>query len=180
MNYYLNIKINAKEKSNRFLNKAYNQVHNALVSINSSSIGVSFPEFNLTLGRIIRLHGSKEDLEKVLNSEPMQSIESCTIFAISPIPENCSSFVRTSRIQPKLSNSKFNRLVKRGSISQENKKKYRTNMLQSSIDNPFVLLQSGSNKNVYKRFFKIEKIHSLESGTFDSFGTSKNASVPAF
>lgn len=174
------MKMNQKMKTNTILNQVYTNIHKALVSIQSSNIGVSFPEYKIVLGSIVRLHGTKEELEKLMNTDIMKSLNDCNVSEISAVPENCNCYIKTSRIQSKMSNSKLNRLVRRGSISEDDKKKYKIKMLQSSMSNPFILMRSESNKNFYKRFFQIEKIDSLESGSFDSFGTSQIASVPCF
>ena len=172
--------MNKNIKTNVALQKVYSSVHKALVSIQSSNIGVSFPEYKIVLGSTVRLHGTKEELEKLMNTDIMKSLNDCNVSEILEVPESCDSYIKTSRVQSKMSNSKLNRLVRRGSISEDDKKKYKIKMLQSSMSNPFILMRSESNKNFYKRFFQIKKIDSLESGNFDSFGTSQIASVPCF
>ena len=180
MDYYVDLKMNKNVRTNVALEKTYANVHKALTSIPSSNIGVSFPEYKVVLGSVIRLHGTKEELEKFMDTDAMKSLDNCNASKILKVPENCDSFVKTSRIQSVMSNSKLNRLVRRGSISEDEKKAYKIKMLQSSMSNPFILMKSGSNKNFYKRFFQIEKVDRLNSGTFDSFGTSQIASVPCF
>jgi len=180
MNYYVDLKINQNKKTNTILSELYAKIHNTLVSIRSSCIAISFPKYKIILGDMIRLHGTKEELEQLMNTDIMKSLSDCSISSILEAPKDCTSYVKTSRVQSKMSNSKLNRLVRRGSISEEDKKKYKIKMLQSSMSNPFILIRSGSNKNFYKRFFQIEKVKNLESGTFDTFGTSKDASVPCF
>jgi CRISPR-associated endonuclease Csy4 len=183
MTHYVDIKLKPTDtmKANVILNSIYAELHKALHSMGSDSIGVSFPEHSLILGKTIRLHGTEENLKELMDSNWIEDRASlCFVSSINKIPENCQSFVKTSSIQPRMSQSKFRRLVKRGSISKEEEKKYKIKMLQSSIDKPFMVLKSASNNNTYKRFFVISKTESLIEGSFDSFGTSKIASVPSF
>jgi len=182
MTHYVDVKIKptAQMKANILLDEAYTKLHLALHSLNSSSIGVSFPEYELVLGETIRLHGTEESLKELMDSNWLGDSSFYSATAINNVPENCSSFVKTARIQPKMSKSKFNRLVKRGSISKDEAKKYKIKMLQSSINNPFVVLKSASNQNMYRRYFEISKAEEKIEGSFDHFGISKTASLPNF
>jgi len=112
MDYYVDLKMNKNVRTNVALEKTYANVHKALTSIPSSNIGVSFPEYKVVLGSVIRLHGTKEELEKFMDTDAMKSLDNCNASKILKVPENCDSFVKTSRIQSVNGlTSKLNRLV---------------------------------------------------------------------
>jgi len=80
-----------------------------------------------------------------------------------------------------MTEAKLRRLIKRGTISQEDVKKYKIKMMQGGLENPYVELKSGSNGQFHRRFLEFGEI-SLEQikGEFDLFGLSKEATIPWF
>ena len=80
-----------------------------------------------------------------------------------------------------MTQSKLNRLIKRGSISQEQVKEYRTKMFTKGLDNPYVELVSGSNGQKHRRYIEFGPLLANPTeGAFDQFGLSKTATVPWF
>ena len=80
-----------------------------------------------------------------------------------------------------MSKAKLNRLLKRGSIQQDQVKAYVAKMFQQGISNPYLELESASNGHKHRRYIALGTIiDSPTSGTFDQFGLSKDASIPWF
>lgn len=183
MKYYIDIRLfpNKEIRENILLNQVYTAFHKRLYELKSTQIGVSFPEYKLKLGRLFRIHGDKEALEKLIEKEWLGKYASfCKITKIEKIPENIQ-YRTVSRIQQNMTEAKLRRLIKRGTISEEECKQYRIKMLEGGLDNPFVELVSMSNGQLHRRFIKFGELQSTEiQGEFDFFGLSKTATIPWF
>ena len=67
MNYYVDIQVqpDAEMRVNVLLNMLYTKLHKTLHTLKASDIGVSFPQYRVTLGKTLRIHGNKERLEGI-------------------------------------------------------------------------------------------------------------------
>lgn len=69
MNKYIELTVNNDQAipSYVLMSAVFEQIHLALVSMNSSQIGISFPvATNKYIGNKIRLHGSEESLTAIM------------------------------------------------------------------------------------------------------------------
>ena len=183
MNYYIDIKLTPKKeiRENILLNQVYTVFHKRLYDLKSSDIAVSFPEYRLKLGRLFRIHGKKETLEKLQEKDWLGKYkEYCKVSQIEKIPE-AVKYRTVSRIQQNMTEAKLRRLIKRGTIPEEDIKKYRIKMFQGGLDNPYVELVSMSNGQLHRRFIEFGEIQDSEvTGEFDLFGLSKSSTVAWF
>jgi len=182
MDYYVDIRLLPKKemRENILLNQVYSSFHKRLYDLKSTTIGVSFPEYKLKLGRLLRIHGRKEDLERLQESDWLGKYEFCKVGAITVVPENVK-YRTVSRVQQNMTEAKLRRLIKRGSISDEDVKKYRIKMYEGGLDNPFVELVSMSNGQRHRRFIEFGEFEDVcIEGKFDLFGLSKTATIPWF
>ena len=183
MDYYLDIRLMPKKemRENVLLNQIYSAFHKRLYDLKSTTIGVSFPEYKLKLGRLLRIHGSKEDLERLGEKDWFGKYKDfCKVGTITVVP-NDVKYRTVSRVQQNMTEAKLRRLIKRGSISDEEVKKYRIKMYEGGLDNPFVELVSISNGQRHRRFIEFGKLENTEKrGEFDLFGLSTMATVPWF
>jgi len=183
MNHYIDvlIKPDAEMRENYLLNKVYSKLHKALVDLKSSDVGVSFPQYEIILGKILRLHGSEIKLSELQATNWLGGLSGyCNVSGIEPIP--CDVLYRTvSRKQSTMTEAKLRRLVKRGSIGDSELKSYRAKMFAKGLDNPYLELESGSNGHNHRRYLQFGELaaESVE-GLFDQFGLSKTATVPWF
>ncbi|MGD9718650.1 MAG: type I-F CRISPR-associated endoribonuclease Cas6/Csy4 [Sulfurimonadaceae bacterium] len=183
MDYFIEMKLqkNSVLRPNVLLNNVYTQVHRRLYDMQCTTIGVSFPDYRIILGQRVRLHGSLDELKRFLSIDWLGDLKKyCTIGDIEKVPPNVQH--RTiSRVQSTMSQSKLRRLIERGTINEEDVKKYKIEMLKKGLDNPYVELVSGSNGKLHRRYLQIgEPQNESVSGEFDSFGLSKQATVPWF
>jgi CRISPR-associated endonuclease Csy4 len=67
MNRYLDVKIkpDAETPENWLLNKVYTKLHKAIFDISATDIGVSFPQVEIKLGDVIRIHSIQDGLNKL-------------------------------------------------------------------------------------------------------------------
>jgi len=188
MTYYIDIRLNPNKeiKENVLLNQVYTTFHKRLYDLKSNTIGVSFPEYRLKLGRLFHIHGSKEALEKLQSKEWLAKYaDYCKVSTIKVIPDEVKH--RTiSRVQQNMTEAKLRRLIKRakegkGNFNEEDIKKYRIKMFQGGLDNPYVELKSMSNGQLHRRFIEFGELQANETkGEFDLFGLSKVSTIPWF
>lgn len=183
MDSYLEVtlKPDAEMRENVLLNKVYTKLHKALVTLNSDCIGVSFPKYQVLLGRVIRLHGNSAMLRDLTSLNWLGGLAGyCQVSEIQDVPKECQ-YRTISRIQSTMTQSKLKRLNKRGSISEAAVKTYKAKMLAKGLDNPYLELESSSNGHKHRRYLCFGEIKKdAVDGTFDQFGLSKTATVPWF
>ncbi len=183
MDHFVNIKIKSDDemRENVLLNKIYTKLHKALHTLQSTDIGVSFPGYKVKLGDVIRLHSSESRLAELQGMNWLGGLSGyCDVSEIRLIPENVKHR-NISRIQSNMTEAKLRRLIKRGSISNDEIKRYKAKMFQQGMDNPYFELQSGSNGHKHRRYIQFGKISEQAiKGQFDSFGLSKKATTPWF
>ncbi len=183
MDNYLDItlKPDAEMPINWLTNAIYTKLHKALCDIGSTNIGVSFPAYNLTLGNVLRLHGTKDNLEALGQKNWLGGMSGyCSQSQLLPIPSSVQ-YRTVSRKQSTMTQAKLNRLIKRGSITEDEAKTYKAKMFTKGLDNPYLELQSGSNGHKHRRYIQFGELldHPI-AGEFDQFGLSKTATIPWF
>jgi len=177
----ITIKPDAEMRENVLLNKVYTKLHKALVTLKSDCIGVSFPQYNVILGRVIRIHSNSAVLHDLTGLNWLGGlIGYCDKSDIMPVPSNCT-YRTISRIQSTMTQSKLNRLIKRGSISDEEIKNYKAKMFSKGLDNPYLELESSSNGHKHRRYLRFGTQQAQPvKGKFDKFGLSSSATIPWF
>ena len=183
MDYYIDIQIlpDAEMRENVLLNKVYTKFHKALFDMQANDIGVSFPEYNIKLGRTLRIHGTENRLLELQQFNWLGGLSGyCKVSAIQAIPDKVM-YRTVSRIQTKMSSAKLQRLIKRGTIAESEKKHYKAKIFQQGLDNPFLEIESASNGHKHRRYIKFGKLtETLTSGPFNLFGLSKTSTIPWF
>ena len=182
-NYYIDIELkpDLEMRESPLMNLVYTKLHNALVFLQTNKIGVSFPGFNIKPGRTVRLHGTKAELEHLQGQKWLGSLNGyCATGKIKMIPED-TKFRTIFRIRTNISKSKLRRLKKRGSITLDEEKSYKAKMFATGLTNPYFDLKSGSTGKTHRRFIQFGPL--LDNpvvGSFDSYGLSKEATIPWF
>ena len=185
MDYYQDIfvKPNTEMGLNVLLGKVYKKLHYALKEIRPYRIGVSFPNYQTTLGNSIRLHCCETDLANLHICDWLgELISSCQVSNKEATPKKGIKYRTVSRWQSNMSKSKLRRLVKRGSISGEEKQKYHSAMMMSQLTPlPYLVMKSGSTGQWHRRYFLMGDLTDVPTfGEFDSFGLSRQATIPWF
>jgi len=183
MNHYLDISIlpDPEFPATVLLNSLYSKLHKALHDLTSTKIGVSFPDYNVTLGNVLRIHGEESALHELQRLDWIGGMRSyCEISSITPVPTG-AKFRTVSRKQTTMSSAKLRRLIKRGSITEDKIKQYKANMLCQALNYPYIELVSSSNGHKHRRYIEFgELLDEPVKGDFDLFGLSKTATVPWF
>jgi CRISPR-associated endonuclease Csy4 len=183
MDHYIDIKLlpDAEIPATVLMNAIYAKLHKALCDIGSKVMGVSFPKYKVTLGNVLRIHSATSDLNNLQGINWLGGMNGyCNVSEITPIPAD-TQFRTVSRKQTTMSQAKLKRLVKRGSIPEDEIKQYKAKMFTKGLDNPYVELVSGSNGQKHRRYIEFgELLDNPVDGEFDQFGLSKTATVPWF
>ena len=183
MDHYIDLTISsdAEFATSILLNAIYDKFHKRLYDLGSNNIGISFPKYKMTLGNILRIHGDKSALHALQAMDWIGGMSDyCDISSVMFVPEG-SKFRTVSRKQATMSQAKLRRLMKRGSLSEDEIKQYKAKMFSRGLDNPYVELVSGSNGQRHRRYIEFgELLDQPVSGDFDQFGLSKTATVPWF
>ena len=183
MDHYIDVKIkpDAEMQENLLLNSLYSKLHKALHDLKSHDIGVSFPEYHVKLGKLLRIHGHANTLKALQQTNWIAGLSGyCDISQISLIPE-VKGYRTVSRVRTTMSASKLRRLKKRNTMSTSDIKNYKAKMFAQSLDNPYLELTSSCNGQKYRRYIKFgELVDQPQAGQFDYFGLSKTATIPWF
>ncbi|QRN03374.1 type I-F CRISPR-associated endoribonuclease Cas6/Csy4 [Legionella sp. MW5194] len=163
------------------MNALYSQLHKALCDLHSTSIGVSFPKYDKTLGNILRVHGNKIALQGLQNLNWIGGMKGyCVENPIRSVPV-CTKFRTVYRKQPTKSQSKLRRLLKRGSLAETQIGQYEASRIENFWDSAYFQLVSGSNGKRYRRYLELGKmLDQPVLGEFDQFGLSKTTTIPWF
>ena len=184
MDFYIDITIqpDAEMPQSSLMNKVYSKFHKVLFDLNCFDVGVSFPETRLLLGKVLRVHSSKNRLLELNKLNWLGGLSGyCKVSNILPIPENIK-FRIVSRWQCNMSESNLRRMVKRGTINKNEAKNYRAKMFKQQMTTlPFIEVDSNSNGNHHRRYIQMsELLEASIEGSFDFFGLSKKATIPWF
>ncbi|WP_319561093.1 type I-F CRISPR-associated endoribonuclease Cas6/Csy4 [Marispirochaeta sp.] len=183
MDYYIEITLlpDPEFPVTLLMNSLYSKLHKALYDLNSTSIGISFPNYNRTLGNVLRLHGTMHDLENLITRKWIGAMTGyCKISEVNSIPEKVQ-YRSIYRKQATMSHAKVRRLIKRGSISEKDIGNYTKKMSNRTLNHPYIELVSASNGNKHRRYIEFGPFTDKPiSGSFDMFGLSKKATIPWF
>lgn len=183
MDAYIDIRLmpDAEMREAELSSKVFTKFHKALVTLQSNKIGISFPEANIKLGRLFRLHGEMSALHDLQGLDWLGPLTGyCQVGAVSTVPDQVQYRIVSAK-RSNLSKAKLTRLIARGSIDKDGEKRYKVKMLSQGFDNPYLDLFSSSTGQGYRKFFEFSNIqaHPVD-GEFDSYGLSKTATVPWF
>jgi CRISPR-associated endonuclease Csy4 len=183
MDSYIDIRLktDAEMREAELNSKVFTKFHKALVTLNTNQIGISFPQVNLKLGSLFRIHGEASLLNDLQGLEWLGPLSGyCQLSDILAVPENTQYRV-VSEKRSNMSAAKLRRLIARGTIDKEGEKRYKVKMLSQGFDNPYLDLFSSSTEQVYRKFFEFSEVKDEpSSGTFDTYGLSSTASIPWF
>lgn len=183
MNHYIDIDLlpDPEFAATVLMNATYTKLHKALCDLGSTHIGVSFPVYKVTLGNVLRLHGSQSNLAALQQQNWLGGMSGyCNTSEVLPIPEDVR-YRTIGRKQTTMSQSKLNRLLKRGTITEAETSQYQIKMASKELDNPYLELVSGSNGHKHRRYLEFGPLgDNSVAGEFDQFGLSKTTTVPWF
>lgn len=165
------------------MNLLFGRLHKALASMRSKDIGLSFPMAAKNLGAVLRLHGSREALEKLDAlgwTGPLSDY--INKGKILPVPEKVRGYRTVSRKQLKSNPDRLRRrLAKRHGITLEEAKMRIPDSAAQISDLPFLQVKSSSTDQHFRLFVDQGPIRDkAEAGEFSFYGMSATATIPFF
>lgn len=177
MEYYLEFKAKPSEDlaPEIIISQVFSLCHVELVKLKSNDIGVSFPQADKSLGGVIRVHGKQAPLESIAKACTNLS-DYCEIMPPRKVPDD-SEWRIVKRVHPKMSAAKIRRLVKRGSISEQDaEERFQS---PSELTLPYLQIRSSSTSQ-YFRIFISQAVadEPKQNSDFNSYGLG--GSIPWF
>lgn len=185
MNYFIDIKIlrSGDLPQNLVLSVVFEKLHNSLVEIDSRQIGISFPEHKTnSLGDLLRLHGSKEYLKRVMETSWLVGLDDYVqVHPIHDIPADCKHRI-VRRVQSKSNPDRLRRrAMRRHSLEYSEAVERIPDSAEKLLSLPYLHLRSRSTKQLFPIFVDHGAILEGEiRGTFSTYGFSTTATVPWF
>ena len=180
MQYYIEFRAKPSEDiaPEIIISQVFSLCHVEIAKLNTGDVGVSFPGAHTSIGSTMRVHGSKDALAMVAASCRSVS-DYCNISGCKEVPPD-ATWRLIKRVQPTLSAAKLRRLVKRGSITQQEADERLSNT--SMLFHPYLQLRSASTNQNFRLFIIQSPIESVVEtdaiSCFNSYGLG--GAVPWF
>ena len=185
MEHYIEIRLlpDPEFSDSIILNALFAKLHRALSDVGGGQIGVSFPKTKKTLGEILRIHGSRTALEKLMNQRWLKGLNDYTrVSEILPIPNTCK-YRCVKRIQSKSNVERlYRRSVKKGWIAPTEAESKIAEAENKTLKQPFLCLKSKSSSQEFKLFIMHCEVKDKPQcdGNFSNYGLSNKKTIPWF
>lgn len=193
MKYYIEITLlpDAETGLGFLWQKMYQQIHLALVEIKDANekvnVGVSFPKYGgktFPLGDTVRLFGkTPEDLKAIRLDHWLERLSDyVSMTGVQEVPQHIETHACFKRKQPKMDFMKrVEKQAKRHGVSIEAALEHFKNYDKNNmLTLPFVSVYSQTWKQHFPLFIEKSGTPSYMAGPFDTYGLSKEATVPWF
>ena len=186
MSHYIDILLRPDPEitSHQLMAALYSKLHLALVQLNSSSIGVSFPDYAAkpaSLGVRLRLCGPLVDLQQFIALPWLGGLEDhiyCS--AVCMVPPQ-AGYRRFSRVQAKSSPERLRRRqMRRHGLTEEEALARIPDSCAEALTLPFVVVRSTSTAQTFRLFLRCEFASVATDGPFNTYGLSTTATTPWF
>ncbi|GAA5087203.1 type I-F CRISPR-associated endoribonuclease Cas6/Csy4 [Paenalcaligenes hermetiae] len=163
----------------------YMRLHQALVQLQQNHIGVSFPHYRKnprTLGEILRLHGTQQDLAALREGVWLQQgVRDHIIVSDTMQAPQTDMHCHVSRVQPKYNKARLvRRQQRRKSLSYQEALELYEHFTPSTQRWPFVEMRSKSSAQTFPLFISQQLTSIEKTGVFSFYGLSSQATVPWF
>ena len=188
MDHYVDINLRPDPEFSEatLMGALYSKLHRGLVAQQSSVIGVSFPllqeRAEFPLGLQMRLHGNKQALSDLLNSNWLAGMADHLLVGVpQPVPAKTQHRV-VMRVQVKSSPERLRRrLMRRHNLSEKEAMERIPDASVKSSSLPYVHLRSTSTGQNFRLFIQHCPVQEGSvNGHFNTYGLSQSATVPWF
>jgi CRISPR-associated endonuclease Csy4 len=170
-------------KETVLMNILFPRLHIALVEQGYGEVGISFPNFDKTLGDRIRLHGTSHALKRLEESTWLKGLNDYINSSdILSVPANCK-FRVVKRVQAKSSVERlYRRSVKKGWLTEAEAEIEIQKEKGEKLKYPFIQVKSQSTGKHFPLFIVHDKIKDTpQNGKFSAYGLSQSkATIPWF
>jgi len=163
----------------------FSKLHRALVGLEASDIGVSFPEHASrprTLGTVLRVHGTEQRLVQLLETDWLRGMrDHVAAPTLAMVPDGARHRL-VRRVQPKTSAERMRRRhLKRHQVSMDVARERIPDSVERRVALPFVMIRSRSTGQGFCLFIDLGPVQAEPmSGSFSRYGLSRTATVPWF
>lgn len=186
MSHYLDILLRPDPEiaPHQLMAALYAKLHLALVQLDSSTLGVSFPGYTekpASLGNSLRVVGPEADLLRLLALPWLGGLQDhLHTSAVAAVPPQVG-YRRLSRVQAKSNPERLRRRqMKRHGLSEEQARARLPDTCAETLALPFVVLRSASTAQTFRLFLRCQTASGPASGAFNTYGLSATATVPWF
>lgn len=184
MNYYLDIKVepDLEISAQALLNNLFAKLHRAISQHCAGEIGISFPQYDKSLGQILRLHGSEQALSRLMDQPWLKGLRDYTqVNPIKVIPNNIQGYRNVYRVQKKSPYNLRKRAISKGRMNENEALEKFPDKTQEFLNLPFIQLQSLSTKQVMRLYIQQSELSPTPTlGQFSSYGLSRTTTIPWF
>lgn len=162
------------------INALIAKLHRALHDVGKGEVGVSFPNMGKTLGSVMRLHGTRNALERLESSGWFKGMrDHCDMSTINLVPE-VTEWCQVRRRQPVLTAAKLRRNIKRDFYDESTAESIWLKAKGRTLDGPYAQLKSLSNGHQFRLYIEQRQQDNEVKGSFNNYGLSYEATVPWF
>lgn len=167
------------------MNALFAKLHRALVAIDSTEIGVSFPgvdQKSPRLGDTLRLHGSISALKNLQAQDWLRGMrDHVEVAEVAPVPAG-SGYCRVRRVQVKSSAERIRRRYFRRhpGVTESDAQGLIPDSVEKRVNLPYLQLKSDSTDQRFRLFVEHMPQSQPVSGSFNSYALSTDATVPWF
>lgn len=164
------------------------KLHRALVQLQSSSIGVSFPQHvdaplhQRTLGSVLRLHGPEAELQGLMALDWLKGMrDHIAVKALAPVPaQSTHRVVRRRQFKTSVERLRRRRMQRKGETAEQVAQAI-PDHVERKPDLPYAHLRSQSTGQSFALFVEHGSLLSEPViGGFNTYGLSQGASIPWF
>jgi CRISPR-associated endonuclease Csy4 len=164
----------------------YAKLHRALVTMRADSVAVAFPYMQVShLGDTLRLMAPRDVLIALMDQQWLHGMRDHTqVGEITRIPSNAVERP-LRRVQAKSSPERqlrrtIKRLSQREGISESDAAAKVSVGRAKHLDLPFLHVKSASTGHSFRLFLRLGPECAKNSGTFNAYGLSQDATIPWF
>ncbi len=188
MDHYQDIQIlpDPEFQTPMLMNALFAKLHRALVQLGSTVIGVSFPKMDNqkpTLGRLLRLHGTKEALRILGEQRWLNGMrDHIEVDEVMPVPTD-AQHCRVKRVQAKSSAERLRRRYckRHQGTTERDAIAVIPDGVEEHLSLPYLHIKSESTGQSFRLFIEHQAPQpQATKGEFNSYGLSTQATVPWF
>ena len=187
MSHYLDIRLltDPEFPAHQLLAVLYAKLHRALVQLQTSHLGVSFPgyaEAPANLGTTLRVYGPQTELNRLTQLDWLRGMGDYTdVRPIAPVPAD-ASHRPLRRVQAKSNPERLRRRqMRRHGLTEAQALERVPDLAAERLRLPFVQLSSGSTGQVFRLYLRLgAAMPESAPGVFSAYGLSATATTPWF
>jgi len=165
----------------------YAKLHRALVQLQTSAIGVSFPQYQLkppTLGPVLRLHGDTASLAQLMGTDWLKGMrDHVQIGALSPVPAGTPHrLVQRKQFKTSAERLRRRRMQRKDETAEQAAAAIPLHV-ERKPDLPYVQLRSSSSEQSFYLWIELGDLQAVpSSGGFSTYGLGQagGGSIPWF